>query len=126
MPYPGTASPGEGETETISPVMPTSQGSSPSTSTTTYQQPVRSIQQLQRLAENGDAGAQVDLRVQEMQQQHLPSTSMSTSTSPQPPSSKKLVPPKGWLHFVAGGAGGMCGAIITSPLDVVKTRLQSD
>ncbi|WFD32426.1 Pyrimidine nucleotide transporter, mitochondrial [Malassezia sp. CBS 17886] len=34
--------------------------------------------------------------------------------------------PPGWLHFAAGGAGGMCGAIITSPLDVVKTRLQSD
>lgn len=34
--------------------------------------------------------------------------------------------PKGWVHFVAGGIGGMCGAIATSPLDVVKTRLQSD
>lgn len=34
--------------------------------------------------------------------------------------------PKGWIHFVAGGIGGMCGAIVTSPLDVVKTRLQSD
>ncbi|KAL4400246.1 Pyrimidine nucleotide transporter, mitochondrial [Malassezia pachydermatis] len=37
---------------------------------------------------------------------------------------EKRTPP--WLHFAAGGAGGMCGAIITSPLDVVKTRLQSD
>jgi len=27
---------------------------------------------------------------------------------------------------VAGGLGGMCGAIVTSPFDVVKTRLQSD
>lgn len=34
--------------------------------------------------------------------------------------------PKGYIHFVAGGIGGMCGAIVTSPLDVVKTRLQSD
>ena len=34
--------------------------------------------------------------------------------------------PPGWLHFAAGGLGGMCGAIIASPLDVVKTRLQSD
>ncbi|KAK9479385.1 mitochondrial carrier domain-containing protein [Lipomyces japonicus] len=31
-----------------------------------------------------------------------------------------------WLHFVAGGFGGMMGAIITCPFDVVKTRLQSD
>ncbi|ODV87984.1 hypothetical protein CANARDRAFT_193766 [[Candida] arabinofermentans NRRL YB-2248] len=32
---------------------------------------------------------------------------------------------KPWVHFVAGGLGGMCGAICTSPFDVVKTRLQS-
>ena len=33
---------------------------------------------------------------------------------------------KSWAHFVAGGAGGMTAAILTSPLDVLKTRLQSD
>ncbi|KAK6457160.1 mitochondrial carrier domain-containing protein [Scheffersomyces xylosifermentans] len=33
---------------------------------------------------------------------------------------------KPWVHFVAGGIGGMVGAIVTCPLDVVKTRLQSD
>ncbi|KAF7317970.1 Mitochondrial carrier protein [Mycena kentingensis (nom. inval.)] len=36
-----------------------------------------------------------------------------------------FVPAKSWVHFVAGGLGGMCGAIVTSPFDVVKTRLQS-
>jgi solute carrier family 25 protein 33/36 len=30
-----------------------------------------------------------------------------------------------WRHFIAGGAGGMVGATITCPLEVIKTRLQS-
>ncbi|KAK5062825.1 hypothetical protein LTR84_004900 [Exophiala bonariae] len=33
---------------------------------------------------------------------------------------------KPWAHFVAGGVGGMTAAALTSPLDVLKTRLQSD
>ncbi|TFL02271.1 mitochondrial carrier [Pterulicium gracile] len=33
--------------------------------------------------------------------------------------------PRSYTHFLAGGLGGMCGAIVTSPFDVVKTRLQS-
>lgn len=33
---------------------------------------------------------------------------------------------KPWAHFVAGGVGGMTAALLTSPLDVLKTRLQSD
>lgn len=43
-----------------------------------------------------------------------------TKTQVQVPQTKK------WVHFVAGGIGGMVGAVITCPLDVVKTRLQSD
>ncbi|KAL7280297.1 mitochondrial carrier protein RIM2 [Trametes coccinea BRFM310] len=50
-------------------------------------------------------------------------------TSPRPAegsSTSRWLPEKSWHHFVAGGLGGMCGAIVTSPFDVVKTRLQSD
>ncbi|KAF8075272.1 mitochondrial carrier protein RIM2 [Lyophyllum atratum] len=46
---------------------------------------------------------------------------MSDSAAPK----TTLLPAKSWQHFVAGGLGGMCGAIVTSPFDVVKTRLQS-
>ncbi|KAI0630654.1 mitochondrial carrier [Trametes polyzona] len=42
------------------------------------------------------------------------------------PSKRSWLPDKSWHHLVAGGLGGMCGAIVTSPFDVVKTRLQSD
>lgn len=42
-----------------------------------------------------------------------------------PLSQTGFLPAKSWQHFVAGGLGGMCGAIVTSPFDVVKTRLQS-
>lgn len=38
---------------------------------------------------------------------------------------KQEIAVKPWVHFVAGGLGGMCGAIFTCPFDVVKTRLQS-
>ncbi|OCB89969.1 mitochondrial carrier [Sanghuangporus baumii] len=52
------------------------------------------------------------------------------SAIPQPPevrsSSPSWVPAKSYRHFIAGGLGGMCGAIVTAPFDVVKTRLQSD
>ncbi|KAK8073924.1 mitochondrial carrier [Apiospora phragmitis] len=33
---------------------------------------------------------------------------------------------KSWPHMVAGGVGGMTAAVFTAPLDVLKTRLQSD
>ncbi|KAH8884246.1 mitochondrial carrier [Thozetella sp. PMI_491] len=33
---------------------------------------------------------------------------------------------KSWAHLVAGAVGGMTAAALTAPLDVLKTRLQSD
>ncbi|KAH8831278.1 mitochondrial carrier [Flagelloscypha sp. PMI_526] len=48
---------------------------------------------------------------------------MASSESVQ---SRSWLPAKSWAHFVAGGLGGMTGAIVTSPFDVVKTRLQSN
>lgn len=48
----------------------------------------------------------------------------SSSSSSSPSITKKETKP--WVHFVAGGVGGTVGAVVTSPLDVIKTRLQSD
>ncbi|TID16821.1 mitochondrial carrier [Venturia nashicola] len=33
---------------------------------------------------------------------------------------------KSWAHFFAGGLGGMVSSTLTAPLDLIKTRLQSD
>ncbi|CAD6576100.1 MAG: hypothetical protein TREMPRED_001578 [Tremellales sp. Tagirdzhanova-0007] len=52
-----------------------------------------------------------------------PKSSTPPSTASPPQKQKKL---QGWQHSAAGSLGGMTGAIVTSPFDVVKTRLQSD
>ncbi|EMG50809.1 Mitochondrial carrier protein RIM2 [Candida maltosa Xu316] len=49
-----------------------------------------------------------------------------TKLTSQVPAPVKETGTKPWVHFVAGGIGGMVGSIVTCPLDVVKTRLQSD
>ncbi|KAF1804998.1 mitochondrial carrier domain-containing protein [Mucor lusitanicus] len=49
--------------------------------------------------------------------QHLPSL--------EAPKLKQSQESKAHVHFIAGGVGGLAGAVCTSPLDVVKTRLQS-
>ncbi|RKF75902.1 putative mitochondrial carrier [Golovinomyces cichoracearum] len=50
-----------------------------------------------------------------------PQTRYATSIATRP-----LPVGKSWAHFVAGGAGGLAAATLTAPLDVLKTRLQSD
>ncbi|KAK4200152.1 mitochondrial carrier domain-containing protein [Triangularia verruculosa] len=45
---------------------------------------------------------------------------------PRPKSGGRPAVAKSWAHFVAGGVGGMTAATLTAPLDVLKTRLQSD
>jgi hypothetical protein len=47
-----------------------------------------------------------------------PSPSSSTPPSTAAPPSKKQL--QGWKHSAAGSLGGMTGAIVTSPFDVVK------
>ena len=49
-------------------------------------------------------------------------TTTSSSASQQAVTVKKK---NGLVHFMAGGLGGMAGAIVTCPLEVVKTRMQS-
>ncbi|WVF69683.1 hypothetical protein IAT40_004462 [Kwoniella sp. CBS 6097] len=59
----------------------------------------------------------------------ISSADPSSSTPPLPaiaPPELKKKKLQGWQHSAAGSLGGMAGAIVTSPFDVVKTRLQSD
>ncbi|EGG10494.1 uncharacterized protein MELLADRAFT_103103 [Melampsora larici-populina 98AG31] len=55
----------------------------------------------------------------------LISSTSSTSSQPKPLIPEPKPKPPGWVHFLAGGLGGMCGATVTAPFDLIKTRLQS-
>ncbi|RYP70805.1 hypothetical protein DL771_005180 [Monosporascus sp. 5C6A] len=61
-------------------------------------------------------------------QSPLPQSPELGGATPQPNLAKAKPSPfaKSWPHLVAGGIGGMTAAVLTAPLDVLKTRLQSD
>ncbi|SAM02724.1 hypothetical protein [Absidia glauca] len=46
------------------------------------------------------------------------------STNKPPINQRYKMDSRSSIHFLAGGVGGLVGAVCTSPLDVVKTRLQ--
>lgn len=72
----------------------------------------------QRAAQSQAAAALINL-------QDL-SNHSATERSHGNPTESKSAPVESWVHAVAGGAGSLTAATFTMPLDVLKTRLQSD
>ncbi|WEW55121.1 hypothetical protein PRK78_000549 [Emydomyces testavorans] len=58
--------------------------------------------------------------------QSLPLQNIKASPRPNDLKLVKDATTKSWAHLVAGACGGMATAAITSPLDVLRTRLQTD
>ncbi|ORX96882.1 mitochondrial carrier protein [Basidiobolus meristosporus CBS 931.73] len=63
--------------------------------------------------------------LQEKEGKFTASKTESVKPQAKPLSTVESTSQQAWLHFVAGGVGGMIGSSLTCPLDVVKTRLQS-
>ncbi|KFY76657.1 hypothetical protein V498_09534 [Pseudogymnoascus sp. VKM F-4517 (FW-2822)] len=64
------------------------------------------------------------VRDEDVQRTHLLRFSASPHTNNEAVS--KIQGSKQWIPFVAGGAGGVTAALLTAPLDVLRTRLQSE
>ncbi|MCO5573077.1 hypothetical protein L7F22_026842 [Adiantum nelumboides] len=146
---PGTPTAGEGETETTFSVLPSANAypsrsdgafsSTPSGLLPDARREKLSVSELQARTERpgGDAGAEVDLKVEELRrgaatvqkkkvsypQRVVALCRRRVSGAHQIPSARRVLSADRCFN---GRIGGMCGAIVTSPLDVVKTRLQSD
>ncbi|KAI6089333.1 mitochondrial carrier [Hypoxylon rubiginosum] len=60
------------------------------------------------------------------QQSPLPQSRELGLATPEITATKPSPFAKSWPHLVAGGVGGITAAVLTAPLDVLKTRLQSD
>eukprot|EP01136_Pigoraptor_vietnamica_P027735 Opistho-1_new@84397 len=55
-----------------------------------------------------------------------PRRPLATPNTPPSPTTTAVAPAApAWAHLLGGGVGGTLGAIVTCPLEVVKTRLQS-